>query len=41
MAVEEDGSFNEEFILSDTQRETITVAAMDWPTTELNINRSI
>lgn len=29
MAVEEDGSFNEEFILSDTQRETITVAAMD------------
>ena len=29
MTVKEDGSFNEDFILSDTQRETITIAAVD------------
>lgn len=29
MAVSEDGSFNEEYILSNAQRETITIAAMD------------
>ncbi len=28
--MEEDGSFNEDFILSDSQRETITIAAVDF-----------
>lgn len=30
LTVEDDGSFNEDFLLSDTQRETITIAAVDF-----------